>query len=165
MKTLYTTTLATPVGEFSFAVDANGAVVATTFGNDAALRRRLPGATLEASAERTARARREIEAYFKDPATVFTVPLAPQGTPFQHRVWGALRRIPAGETRTYGQLAAELGSSPRAVGQANATNRVCLFVPCHRVIGADGALTGFAFGEALKRRLLEHEGALAPAIH
>jgi len=88
------------------------------------------------------------------------VPLAPIGTEFQKRVWDALCAIPVGETRGYAQLAGQLGSpqAARAVGRANATNPICLFVPCHRVIGADGSLTGFAFGEDIKRKLLEHEG-------
>ena len=85
------------------------------------------------------------------------MPLAPAGTAFQQRVWKALLRIPFGRTRSYGEIARELRSSARAVGRANSTNPVCLIVPCHRVIGADGSLTGFAFGEDLKRRLLEHE--------
>jgi methylated-DNA-[protein]-cysteine S-methyltransferase len=72
-----------------------------------------------------------------------------------------LRKIPSGETRSYGELARQLGSSPRAVGRANATNPICLIVPCHRVIGADGSMTGYAFGEKIKRRLLEIESAPA----
>jgi len=77
-----------------------------------------------------------------------------------------LVRIPFGETRSYGQLAAELGSpnASRAVGRANATNPIALIVPCHRVIGTDGSLTGFAFGGAIKRQLLTHEGVSSPAL-
>ena len=92
--------------------------------------------------------------------------LAPCGTPFQQSVWTALQRIPFGETRSYGQLATELGNpgAARAVGRANATNPIALIVPCHRVIGSDGSLTGFAFGEDIKRRLLAHEGASRPAL-
>ena len=85
--------------------------------------------------------------------------LAPAGTPFQHSVWTLLRRIPFGETRTYGELASEIGhpGAARAVGRANGANPICVIVPCHRVIGADGGLTGFAFGADLKRRLLALE--------
>jgi methylated-DNA-[protein]-cysteine S-methyltransferase len=72
-----------------------------------------------------------------------------------------LRKIPRGETRSYGEIARQLGSSPRAVGRANATNPICLIVPCHRVVGADGTMTGYAFGEETKRRLLALEGARA----
>jgi methylated-DNA-[protein]-cysteine S-methyltransferase len=83
----------------------------------------------------------------------FSVGLSAFGTPFQRKVWAALREIPYGETRTYGDIARTVRSSPRAVGRANATNPVCLIVPCHRVIGSDGSLTGYAFGERTKRRL------------
>jgi methylated-DNA-[protein]-cysteine S-methyltransferase len=91
----------------------------------------------------------------------FQLPMAEIGTTFQKRVWAELCRIPLSETRTYGEVAAALGQpgAARAVGRANALNPVCLIVPCHRVIGANGALTGFAFGAALKQRLLEHERA------
>jgi methylated-DNA-[protein]-cysteine S-methyltransferase len=83
------------------------------------------------------------------------------GTDFQRSVWKALRAIPAGETRTYGQLAAAIGSpkAVRAVGLANGRNPVALIVPCHRVIGANGTLTGYAGGLERKRWLLQHEGA------
>lgn len=83
--------------------------------------------------------------------------LDPGGTPFQRAVWALLRRIPAGETRTYGQLAQELGSSARAVGSANARNPVALAIPCHRVIAKGGMLCGYAWGEDRKRWLLDHE--------
>jgi methylated-DNA-[protein]-cysteine S-methyltransferase len=89
----------------------------------------------------------------------FSVGLSASGTPFQRKVWAALREIPYGETRTYGDVARTVRSSPRAVGRANATNPVCLIVPCHRVIGSDGSLTGYAFGERTKRSLLRLEGA------
>lgn len=86
------------------------------------------------------------------------------GTPFQQRVWQELRRIPAGSTRSYGEIAAAIGapSAVRAVGAANGANPVGIVVPCHRVIGAGGALTGFAGGLANKRWLLRHEGANIP---
>jgi methylated-DNA-[protein]-cysteine S-methyltransferase len=87
------------------------------------------------------------------------VPLAPRGTPFQLAVWQALRAIPCGETISYGELAARLGSAARAVGAANGANPLPIIVPCHRVIGADGSLTGFGGGLPIKRALLELEGA------
>jgi methylated-DNA-[protein]-cysteine S-methyltransferase len=86
--------------------------------------------------------------------------LAPDGTPFQQKVWSLLREIPAGETRTYGQLAAEIGSHPRAVGSANGANPISIIVPCHRVIGKDGTLTGYAWGLHRKEWLLRHEQLL-----
>lgn len=79
------------------------------------------------------------------------------GTAFQQRVWAALRAIPRGETRSYGQIADALGTAPRAVGGACGANRVMIAVPCHRVIGADGALGGFAYGVDMKRALLGAE--------
>ncbi len=148
----------TPEGKFSVAVDASGSVVATAFGGRTALQSRLKGGTLKADAPRTAAARRQIEAWLHGRRRDFSVGLSPAGTPFQRRVWSALRRIPYGQTRSYGEVARTVRSSPRAVGRANATNPICLIVPCHRVIGADGSLTGYAFGEARKRRLLELEG-------
>ena len=85
----------------------------------------------------------------------------PGGTEFQQRVWSALRDIPAGTTRTYAQLAASIGrpSASRAVGHANGRNPVSIVIPCHRLIGSDGSLTGYAGGLARKRWLLQHEGA------
>lgn len=85
------------------------------------------------------------------------VEAAPRGTPFELRVWAALAEIPCGETRTYGELAAALQSSARAIGRANGRNPLTLIRPCHRVIGADGTLVGYAGGLARKRWLLAHE--------
>ena len=108
-------------------------------------------------------ARRWLDAYFAgERPDAADVPLAPRGTAFQRRVWGALLAIPYGETRTYGELAAELGSSPRAVGAAVGRNPISVIVPCHRVLGAGGSLTGYAGGLDRKRVLLELERT-APA--
>jgi methylated-DNA-[protein]-cysteine S-methyltransferase len=109
------------------------------------------------------RAVREIERYLADPASPFTVPLAPSGTPFQRRAWDAIAAIPRGESRTYGELARQLHTAPRAVGGACGANPIALIVPCHRVIGSQGSLGGFmhaADGDplAIKRWLLVHEG-------
>ena len=103
----------------------------------------------------------QLRAYFARELTEFDVPLAASGTPFQQRVWEALRRIPYGETRSYGQLAAEIGSpaASRAVGAANGRNPVSIVVPCHRVIGSTGRLTGYAGGLSTKELLLAHERA------
>ncbi|MBX9295145.1 methylated-DNA--[protein]-cysteine S-methyltransferase [Chromobacterium vaccinii] len=89
----------------------------------------------------------------------FDLPLAPLGTPFQQKVWAALRAIPYGHTVSYGELALALGApdGARAVGRANATNPIALIVPCHRVLGADGSLTGYAGGLPLKAALLRFE--------
>ena len=163
-ETLHATTFTTPCGSFSVAVSAVGAVVATAFGNPARLRERIPGNSRldDAPTSLAAAVEKQVIDYFAGKRRTFDLPLAAHGTGFQQRVWAALVAIPFGETRSYGQLAATLGhpGAARAVGRANATNPVCLLVPCHRVIGADGSLSGFAFGEAIKRRLLLHEDAL-----
>lgn len=104
--------------------------------------------------------REQILAYLRGERKTFELPLAPRGTPFQCAVWEELRRIPYGTTCTYGELAARIGNprAVRAVGQANHRNPLPIFIPCHRVIGANGALTGYAGGLELKRSLLELEG-------
>jgi methylated-DNA-[protein]-cysteine S-methyltransferase len=101
----------------------------------------------------------QLEAYFAGERRGFDLPLAPEGTPFQREVWSALLAIPYGETVSYGELARRLGrpNASRAVGAANGRNPIPIIIPCHRVIGADGSLTGFGGGLAIKRRLLELE--------
>lgn len=103
--------------------------------------------------------REQLGRYFDGTLTDFDVPLAGVGTPFQQAVWAALRTIPYGETRTYGELAAALGNpgASRAVGLANGRNPIGIVVPCHRVVGSDGSLTGYAGGVQRKRWLLDHE--------
>lgn len=106
-------------------------------------------------------AQQQLEEYFCGKRRAFTVKLDPTGTQFQNKVWDALRTIPFGETRSYGQIADQIGSrkAVRAVGAANGRNPIPIIVPCHRVIGGDGTLTGFAGGLATKARLLALEGA------
>ena len=110
-----------------------------------------------------AEARHELLAYFDGTLREFRVPLAPNGTGFQRRVWTALTRIPYGTTISYADLARRLGNltAVRAVGAANGRNPIPIIVPCHRVIGSDGSLTGFGGGLDRKEWLLRHEGALA----
>jgi methylated-DNA-[protein]-cysteine S-methyltransferase len=105
-------------------------------------------------------AARELEEYFSGARRRFDVPLAADGTDFQHRVWEALRAIPYGEMRSYRDIADDLGNrqAVRAVGAANGRNPIPIIVPCHRVVGSNGQLTGFAGGLAAKRTLLELEG-------
>lgn len=105
--------------------------------------------------------RDEILAYLRGERRSFDLPLDPMGTPFQQAVWAELRRIPYGETRSYAQVAAGIGKprAVRAVGQANHRNPLPIFIPCHRVIGASGKLTGYGGGLDLKEKLLELEGA------
>jgi methylated-DNA-[protein]-cysteine S-methyltransferase len=104
-------------------------------------------------------AHRQLEAYFAGRRTQFDLPVGTQGTQFQQRVWAELRRIPHGQTRSYAQLANALGQpkAVRAVGMANSRNPICIIVPCHRVIGSDGSLTGYAGGVEAKAWLLKHE--------
>ncbi|MEV5882048.1 methylated-DNA--[protein]-cysteine S-methyltransferase [Streptomyces sp. NPDC052020] len=105
----------------------------------------------------------QLQAYFTGELREFSLPLSLAGTPFQRRVWDQLNRIPYGETRTYGELAHALGvpSASRAVGLANGRNPVSIIVPCHRVIGANGSLTGYGGGLDRKRRLLDFERGAA----
>lgn len=156
--------LDTPVGQVLLVVDGDGAVRALDFHDyEPRLRRLLrlhysafdltPGVAPEA-------VRAAVAAYFAgDPTALDTLDVQTGGTDFQRSVWAALRAIPVGETRTYGQLAAAIGrpSAVRAVGLANGSNPVAVIVPCHRVIGANGALTGYAGGLERKQWLLEHE--------
>lgn len=111
------------------------------------------------AAEVLSLARGQIAEYFRGTRRQFDLPLDPQGTPFQLRAWQALAQIPYGQTRSYGEQAAMLGDSrlARAVGGANHANPIAIVVPCHRVVGRGGALTGFAAGLAVKDWLLRHE--------
>lgn len=104
-------------------------------------------------------AKRELLEYFAGTRRTFSVPLNPQGTAFQQAVWAALRKIPYGETRSYGAIAAAIGNpkAARAVGSANNKNPILIFTPCHRVVGAGGALVGFAAGLPVKEALLALE--------
>ena len=109
----------------------------------------------------------QLDAYFAGELKVFDLPLMPKGTKFQEAVWQALTEIPYGETWSYGQLAAHIGKpkASRAVGAANGVNPIPVIIPCHRVIGSSGKLTGFGGGLETKQALLELEGeAIAPQL-
>lgn len=108
-------------------------------------------------------AEEQLEAYFEGGLKEFTLPLRMSGTPFQREVWDQLRRIPYGETRSYGELAGFLGNpgASRAVGLANGRNPIGIIVPCHRVVGASGGLTGYGGGLDRKQRLLDFESGTA----
>ena len=110
-------------------------------------------------------AARQLDAYFEGDLVTFDLPLELEGTEFQRRCWLALASIPYGQTVSYGEQARRLGlgrDAARAVGAANGRNPLPIVLPCHRVVGADGSLTGFGGGLPVKRFLLEHEGALLP---
>ena len=111
-------------------------------------------------------AREQLLAYFAGELRRFDLPLAPAGTPFQKMVWTSLAEIPFGRTWSYGELARHIGQdrAVRAVGAANGRNPLPVVLPCHRVIGADGSLTGFGGGLPLKKFLLEHEGVGQPRL-
>lgn len=110
------------------------------------------------------RAAEELGAYFAGRRRDFTLPLDPSGSDFQRQVWQTLRSIPYGETRTYGQIAEQIGRrrAARAVGMANNRNPIAILIPCHRVIGSDGSMTGYAAGIAVKERLLALERRNTP---
>lgn len=113
--------------------------------------------------ERFAEAHRQLDAYFDGRLSTFDLPLAPAGTAFQLRVWGALRTIPYGEVRSYREIADQIGrpTAARAVGMANGRNPLSVIVPCHRVIGSSGAMTGYGGGLERKRTLLDLEASAA----
>lgn len=164
----YVDTIEEAPGPFAFAVDEEGALLWLQF-LDGEYARSIEdslarmGYTAVSDRERTARARAELLEYCRGERQTFSVLLRLEGTAWQVAVWRALTRIPFGETRTYGQIAAELGRprAARAMGRANATNHIPLVVPCHRVVGADGNLTGFEGGLHIKARLLAHEARVA----
>lgn len=145
-------TLPTPVGPLTVAVDAAGALTRIDFAD-------APGGTPPGADAALDRAVGQLEEYFAGTRTDFDLPLAAAGTPFQQRVWTALRDIPYGATESYGSLARRLGApgASRAVGLANGRNPIPIVVPCHRVIGSTGTLTGYAGGVERKRWLLDHE--------
>lgn len=127
---------------------------------------RMPTALGDRSDREFAEVRSQLTEYFAGERASFDLPLKPAGTPFQQRVWQRLRQIPLGQTSSYGELAAEIGqpTAVRAVGMANGRNPISIIVPCHRVVGSTGELTGYAGGLAAKRWLLEHERATAVAL-
>ena len=137
------------IGALTLTASAD-AITAVRFGAEGA---RDASALLDA-------AEAQLREYFARTRRTFDLPLDPRGTAFELRVWAALRTIPYGETRSYGTIAAAIGSprAARAVGMANHRNPLPILIPCHRVIGADGSLTGYAGGLAAKRRLLALEG-------
>jgi methylated-DNA-[protein]-cysteine S-methyltransferase len=105
------------------------------------------------------KAAKQLEEYFEGKRKIFNLPIAPQGTEFQLKIWQALKHIPYGETRSYGEIAFNAGNPKacRAVGMANNRNPIVILIPCHRVIGSNGSLTGFGGGLELKKKLLELE--------
>ena len=153
--TAYAARVASPIGTLTALVDEAGALTRLLFAGDA------PPPDAVWDEERCAAVVAQLGEYFRGERRGFGVPLAPRGTDFQRRVWDELRRIPYGRTISYRELAARIGrpAAVRAVGRANGTNPIPIVVPCHRVVGTDGSLTGYGGGLETKRRLLELEGA------
>ena len=155
--TTYASRIDSPIGPLTALVDDGGALVRLLFARDAV------ASDVVWDDARCASVRAQLDAYFRGELRAFDVDVAPRGTEFQRRVWDELRRIPYGETISYRALAERIGrpAAVRAVGRANATNPIPILVPCHRVIGADGSLTGYAGGMDAKRALLDLEAGRA----
>jgi methylated-DNA-[protein]-cysteine S-methyltransferase len=152
------TTLDSPLGELLLVGD--GRALHGLYMQEGGTARRVD-AEWEEAAEPFAEVCTQLGEYFSGKRTAFDVPVELCGTPFQQRVWRALQAIPYGETISYGEQARRIESGdPRAVGQANGRNPISVIVPCHRVIGADGSLTGYGGGLERKRFLLELEGGV-----
>ena len=161
---VYVDQIESPAGPLAFAVNEDGALVRLHFVESKygpVLEQDLEdeGYTVETDETRTSGVRKELSEYVSGRRKTFDVPLAFVGSVWQKAVWMELTRIPFGETRSYGEIADNLGrpGAARAVGRANASNVLPVVVPCHRVIAADGTLGGFNGGLHLKERLLEHE--------
>jgi methylated-DNA-[protein]-cysteine S-methyltransferase len=159
LETLYYSDFETPAGHLRVVVSERG-LRAIEFAPAP-----VPAGWTE-SRERTAPYIRQLEEYFSGRRRSFDLPLDLQGTEFQKRCWEELLKIPYGETRSYAAIAAAIGkpAAVRAVGLANGQNPIPIIVPCHRVIGSDGSLTGYGGGLEIKRKLLELEGALSGSL-
>ena len=159
--------VASPLGPLALAADQDGALAYLGFlehePRSRLLARMEQEEGLVTDPARLAPVERQLDDYFQGRREVFELALAPRGTPFQVRVWQELLKIPYGQTLSYGTLARRLGDPllTRAVGTANGANPISIIIPCHRVIGADGSLTGYAGGLELKRQLLALEGGRA----
>ena len=162
---LFVTTIPSPLGQLTLVAD-DAAMVAVLWPDDRPGRVALGPMTDAPDHPVLREAAGQLAAYFAGTLSRFTLPLAPRGTAFQQAVWTALNAIPHGETRSYADIARAIGrpTATRAVGAANGRNPISIVTPCHRVVGTDGTLTGFAGGLAAKRWLLAHEaGQRAPS--
>ncbi len=159
-STTFFTTVPSPVGRLTLLGEGED-LVGLYFDHDPEAARARAGAVRDD--RRLQRAVAELEEYFAGARTRFNLPLAPRGTEFQKAVWRALVRIPFGETATYGEIARSIGqpAASRAIGGANHRNPIAIVIPCHRVIGADGSMTGYGGGLDRKRLLLDLEARVA----
>lgn len=151
-------TIASAIGELTLQI-ASGTLEAIYFG-DPPEQQTPPTPITPQDRALSDEVRRQLEAYFEGKRTQFDLPLAPKGTPFQRVAWEALINIPYGETRSYKEQAQAIGrpNAVRAVGSANNRNPIPVLIPCHRVIGTNGKLVGYAGGLGIKKHLLELEG-------
>lgn len=151
-----------PIGELIL-VERSGQLAFVVFGASWEVFREKHLDLVEASSELLGNAKTQLSEYFEGRRKSFQLPLSPQGTEFQRRVWDALLSIPFGETRSYSEQALRLNQpkAVRAVGHANGQNPLPVLIPCHRVLGKDGSLTGFAGGTEMKRQLLALEGIVS----
>jgi methylated-DNA-[protein]-cysteine S-methyltransferase len=157
--------MTTPVGTLTLVAN-DGGLAAILWENDRPARVRLHVVGEDDTHPVLVETERQLNEYFAGRRTRFELKLNPSGTPFQRAVWNALLTIPFGETRSYAQIAQQIGhpTAVRAVGAANGRNPVSIVTPCHRVIGASGALTGFAGGLDVKAQLLAFESGQAPLV-
>ena len=161
-RAIFRSTLETPAGVLQLAVDGDGRLAEILLPN------RKPAVASAKPSSQAARGMRaacdQLREYFLGRRRVFDLSLQPAGSPFEQRVWAALLAVPYGATTSYGAIATALGlvNGARAVGRANGANPIPIVIPCHRVIGSDGSLTGYGGGLPLKRALLELEGAISP---
>ncbi|HET6919856.1 MAG TPA: methylated-DNA--[protein]-cysteine S-methyltransferase [Jiangellaceae bacterium] len=163
--TTYWTTVDSPLGPLLLTADDEGITGLHMDGE--AHGPSQPSADWVEDGSRFEAARHQLQEYFAGDRTEFDLPLRPTGTPFQQEVWSALQSIPYGEVRSYGEIAAQIGrpGASRAVGLANGSNPIAVIVPCHRVIGSSGSLTGYGGGLHRKRLLLDLEAQRAePAL-
>lgn len=156
--THYQKTIPSPVGDLTL-VATDAALIAIRWAGEDDARARVPTPAVASDHQMLRAAEAQLGEYFMGQRRIFDLPLAPAGTPFQQAVWRALLQIPFGETRSYLDIASALGqpTATRAVGAANGRNPLPIVAPCHRVIGANGSLTGFGGGLGNKRWLLDHE--------
>lgn len=156
MQETATYVFGTPIGQISVTGNEEGLTALCKIDESAP----LSGSHLPAWASKV---RHQFTEYFEGTRKRFDLPLAPQGTPFQQRVWLGLLDIPFGKTCSYMELSRKLGDEKviRAVGRANGQNPIAIIIPCHRVVGSDGSLTGYAGGLEMKKNLLDHEARVA----
>jgi len=163
---LIISTMTTPIGDLTIVTSKEHVLICEFTDHDDRVAKQLGrfynGATIKKSAPPNS-ITTSIHAYLSGHTDALnTIKTKPMGTEYEQKIWERLREIPAGTTTNYGAIASELNSSARAVGRANGRNPIALIHPCHRVIGADGSLTGYAGGLNRKEWLLQHEGALLP---